>query len=81
VVASLGTDGVDGRSDAAGGVADEQSAARARALGLPPASHFLARSDSQAYLAPLGDLIVTGPTGTNVMDVTVLLAGARPRVL
>jgi hydroxypyruvate reductase len=81
VVASLGTDGIDGRSDAAGGVADDTSAARARELGLPPAAHFLSRSDSNAYLAPLGDLIMTGPTGTNVMDVTVLLAGAPAHIL
>jgi glycerate 2-kinase len=76
VIASLATDGVDGRSDAAGGVADARSAARARELGLAPASAFLASSDSSGFLAPLGDLIVTGPTGTNVMDLTVLLAGS-----
>jgi hydroxypyruvate reductase len=81
VVASLGTDGVDGSSDAAGGVADDTSASRARSMGLPPAADFLGRSDSNGYLAPLGDLIMTGPTGTNVMDVTVLLAGAPGRVL
>ena len=75
VVASLATDGVDGRSEAAGGVADSESAGRARALGLAPAAAFLAASDSNGFLAPLGDLIVTGPTGTNVVDLTVLLAG------
>lgn len=75
VVASLATDGVDGASDAAGGVADRASAARARALGLAPAAAFLAASDSSGFLAPLGDLIDTGPTGTNVVDLIVLLAG------
>ena len=75
VLASLATDGIDGASDAAGGVADRESAARARGLGLAPAAAFLAASDSHAFLAPLGDLIVTGPTGTNVVDLTVLLAG------
>ena len=75
VLASLATDGIDGRSDAAGGVADARSAARARALGLAPAAAFLAASDSSGFLAPLGDLIVTGPTGTNVVDLTVLLSG------
>jgi len=75
VLASLATDGIDGASDAAGGVADGCSAARARALGLPPAAAFLAASDSSGFLAPLGDLIVTGPTGTNVVDLTVLLTG------
>ncbi len=77
VVASLATDGVDGRSDAAGGVADAATRDRARALGLAPAAAFLAASDSRNFLGPLGDLIVTGPTGTNVVDVTVLLAGPR----
>jgi hydroxypyruvate reductase len=75
VLASLATDGIDGASDAAGGVVDGQSAARARALGLAPAAAFLADSDSSGFLAPLGDLIVTGPTGTNVVDLTVLLGG------
>ena len=76
VIASLATDGIDGASDAAGGVADRDSMARAKALGLAPPSAFLAASDSAGFLAPLGDLIVTGPTGTNVVDLTVLLAGA-----
>ena len=74
VVASLATDGIDGNSDAAGGVADDRSLARAAALGLAPASAFLAENDSRSFLGPLGDLIVTGPTGTNVIDLTVLLA-------
>jgi len=74
VVASLATDGIDGNSDAAGGVADDRSLARAAALGLAPASTFLAENDSRSFLGPLGDLIVTGPTGTNVIDLTVLLA-------
>jgi hydroxypyruvate reductase len=82
VVASLATDGIDGMSDAAGGVVDQESAARAAALGLAPAAEFLARSDSRQYLATLGDLIITGPTGTNVVDLVALLAGdaiTRPR--
>jgi glycerate 2-kinase len=74
VVASLATDGIDGNSDAAGGVADDRSLARAAALGLAPPSAFLAENDSRSFLGPLGDLIVTGPTGTNVIDLTVLLA-------
>jgi glycerate 2-kinase len=74
VVASLATDGIDGASEAAGGIADIQSFSRAAELGLAPAAHFLARSDSTSFLAPLEDLIITGPTGTNVMDVTILLA-------
>jgi hydroxypyruvate reductase len=77
VVASLATDGVDGASDAAGGLADRGSLARAEALGLAPPETFLAESDSSGFLAALGDQIITGPTGTNVVDVTILLA-ARP---
>jgi hydroxypyruvate reductase len=76
VVASLATDGIDGHSEAAGGVADGETAGRARALGLAPAAAFLAESDSGGFLAPLGDLILTGPTGTNVMDLTLLLVGS-----
>lgn len=75
LVASLATDGVDGMSDAAGAVADVTSGARARRLGLAPPSAFLAANDSNGFFAALGDLIVTGATGTNVADVTLLLAG------
>jgi len=74
VCASLASDGIDGNSQAAGGVADSHSAARAHALGLAPPAVFLAHSDSHGFLAGLGDLLITGPTGTNVMDLTVLLA-------
>jgi hydroxypyruvate reductase len=75
VVASLATDGIDGASDAAGGVVDQETLRRARALGIAPLASFLHANDSRGFLAPLGDLILTGPTGTNVMDVIVLLAG------
>jgi hydroxypyruvate reductase len=81
VVASLATDGIDGMSDAAGGVADDTSLVRVRTLGLAPPDDFLARNDSRSVLATLGDLIVTGPTGTNVVDIAVLLAAARRRAL
>jgi glycerate 2-kinase len=82
VVAALGTDGVDGMSDAAGAVADDQTTLRARVLGLPPPEAFLADNDSSAFFAALGDLIVTGPTGTNAGDIVVLLSGAHsPRTV
>ena len=75
VIASLATDGIDGNSAAAGGVADDRTLARARELGLAPPSAFLGENDSWSFLGPLGDLIITGPTGTNVMDLTALVAG------
>ena len=78
VVAALATDGIDGASDAAGGVADDRTTLRAAALGLASPAAFLAANDSNGFLGPLGDLIVTGPTGTNVIDVLVLLAGSPP---
>jgi hydroxypyruvate reductase len=81
VVAALATDGIDGRSDAAGGVVDDLTAARGQALGLAPAAAFLARNDTRNYLGPLGDLIVTGPTGTNVVDLVALVAGRPGREL
>ena len=74
VLAALATDGVDGTGPGAGGIADDTSGERARHLGLAPAEWFLDRNDSEAFLAPLGDLIETGPTGTNVGDLVVLLA-------
>jgi len=80
VVAALATDGIDGASESAGGVADRTSVARARALGLAAPAAFLAANDSNGFLAPLGDLIVTGPTGTNVVDLAVLLAAKRAGV-
>ncbi|HEY5907126.1 MAG TPA: MOFRL family protein, partial [Vicinamibacteria bacterium] len=72
--ASLATDGIDGRSEAAGGAVNRGTLRRAEALGLARPEVFLADSDSRAYLGPVGGLIVTGPTGTNVIDLTVLLA-------
>lgn len=72
VILSAGTDGIDGNSPAAGAIADETTIARAHNLGVDPAD-FLARSDSYNFFAELGDLIVTGPTATNVRDLRILL--------
>jgi hydroxypyruvate reductase len=69
---SGGTDGTDGPTDAAGAIADGRTLERARKLGLDAAT-FLARNDSYRFFDALGDLIRTGPTGTNVMDVRLLL--------
>ena len=70
---SAGTDGIDGPTDAAGAVANEQTVARARRLGLDPRS-FLDDNDSYRFFERLGGLVKTGPTGTNVMDLRVLMA-------
>lgn len=70
---SAGTDGVDGPTEAAGGLVDGLSRARAREGGVDVAA-ALARNDSHTALRALGDLVVTGPTGTNVADLRVLLA-------
>jgi glycerate 2-kinase len=75
VLASVGTDGIDGPTDAAGALADSSTLARARALGLD-ADAALRRHDSHPFFRALGDLIVTGPTGTNVGDLQVLLLGS-----
>ncbi len=73
-VLSAGTDGVDGNSSAAGAVADGQTLERAHAAGLNP-GEFFRRSDSYSFFAALGDALVTGPTGNNLRDLRILLAG------
>ncbi len=73
-LASVGTDGVDGPTDAAGAIVDPETALRARALVLDPPAAYLAENDSHAYFDRLGDLVRTGPTGTNVGDIQVVLA-------
>jgi glycerate-2-kinase len=75
VLLAAGTDGVDGPTDAAGACVDGETVARARAAGLDPAA-ALAATDSHSLLAHTGDLIRTGPTGTNVADVVVALRPA-----
>src|SRR5436305_849070 len=72
VLLAAGTDGVDGPTDAAGACVDGETAGRARARGLDPAA-ALARTDSHPLLDAAGDLVRTGPTGTNVADVVVTL--------
>jgi hydroxypyruvate reductase len=69
---SASTDGSDGPTDAAGAFASLELLERAAALGLDPAA-FLAIHDSYHFFAPLGALLKTGPTGTNVCDVQVIL--------
>lgn len=72
LAASVGTDGRDGPTDAAGAWADAGILARAREAGLVPAE-FLRRNDSYRFFERAGGLVVTGPTGTNVMDIRFFL--------
>ena len=72
VLASLSTDGVDGPTDAAGAIVDGKTLERAANKGLNP-EEFLAENNSYNFFSELGDLIFTGPTGTNVNDVSVII--------
>jgi hydroxypyruvate reductase len=72
-VLAAGTDGIDGPTDAAGAFADGTSCERAAALGLSPGDH-LENSDSHPFFRAVGDLVVTGPTGTNVADLAIGIA-------
>jgi len=88
LVMALATDGTDGPTDAAGAVVTGETLARARALGLDPRA-ALEANDSYPFFDALGDLIRTGPTGTNVNDLLFILTaddvrtyedgGASPR--
>lgn len=69
---SAGTDGTDGPTDAAGAFADTSTPERAVRMGLDPDA-FLENSDSYNFFAKLGNLVITGPTRTNVMDVRIVL--------
>ncbi len=70
VVFSAGTDGTDGPTDAAGALADGDTVRRG-----PEAQLFLDANNSYRYFESLGDLVITGPTNTNVMDVRIVLIG------
>jgi len=70
VVLSAGTDGTDGPTDAAGAIADGATLARK-----PDARQYLDNHDSYHYFDSIGDLVKTGPTHTNVMDVRIMLIG------
>jgi glycerate 2-kinase len=76
VILSVGTDGIDGPTDAAGAWIDAATFKRVHDLGLAPA-RALNDNDSYTFLRRTGNLIVTGPTGTNVMDVRVMLIAPR----
>ena len=74
LIFSAGTDGTDGPTDAAGAYADGATLARK-----PDARRYLDQNDSYHYFEALGDLVVTGPTNANVMDVRLILVGASDR--
>jgi glycerate 2-kinase len=69
----LATDGTDGPTDAAGAFADGSTIARATQLGLD-AESYLARNDAYHFFQELGDLLLTGPTNTNVNDLVIILS-------
>jgi hydroxypyruvate reductase len=73
VAASVGTDGIDGPTDAAGAVVDTTTVARARAAGAGAPAQYLAENDSYHFFDAIGDLVRTGPTDTNVGDLQVVL--------
>lgn len=75
-VLAAGTDGIDGPTDAAGAYADGTTIARAAALGIDPGAH-LEKNDAHPFFRALGDLVVTGPTGTNVADLAIGWAWKR----
>lgn len=74
VVLAAGTDGADGPTDAAGAFVDETTLARARGAAVDPRA-ALAANDAYSFFSALGDLVVTGPTGTNLMDLYIGLLG------
>ena len=72
VLLSGGTDGTDGPTDATGAMADNTTVQRAKSLGLDP-NFYLDNNDAYPFFEKLGDLLITGPTHTNVMDVRIIL--------
>jgi glycerate 2-kinase len=72
LVMSAGTDGTDGPTDAAGAFVDGKTVSRGKTMGLDLWS-FLEENDSYSFFQKLGDLLITGPTGTNVMDLRIML--------
>jgi glycerate-2-kinase len=77
-LASAGTDGIDGVSDSAGAIVDGLTIERAKDMGLNPLD-FLRNNDSHNFFTQLKDLIYTGPTGTNVNDVLIVVGLAESK--
>src|SRR2546426_7705627 len=76
VVGSFATDGIEGRTNAAGAVADGSTLTRGLRLRMDP-EEFLRNNDSYRYFSKLKDLVITGPTGTNVNDIAIFAADRR----
>lgn len=76
---SCGTDGVDGPTDAAGAMADESTGRRSEEGGMDSVEAYLQDNDAYTYFQALGDLVITGPTDTNVGDIQVLLLSPGER--
>jgi glycerate 2-kinase len=76
LIMSVGTDGTDGPTDAAGAIADGQTVDRSKRS----AGDALEKNDSYPFFAELGDLVITGSTGTNVMDLHVVLIDSSPHL-
>lgn len=71
--ASIGTDGIDGPTDAAGAIVDPSTFERGRKAGIETPIHYLENNDTYTFFDTIGDLIRTGPTSTNVGDLQVIL--------
>jgi hydroxypyruvate reductase len=78
LLVGFATDGRDGPTDAAGAAVDGTTAARAQRAGLDPGRH-LRDNDAYPLLDAVGDLIRTGPTGTNVADLALILCGPETK--
>ena len=72
VFTSFATDGIDGDSDAAGAIADGYTKSKADRNNLDP-KYYLDNNNSYVFFKNLEDILLTGPTGTNVMDIQVIL--------
>jgi glycerate 2-kinase len=77
VLASIGTDGIDGPTDAAGALVDNTTLERAVSAGAGAPEPFLEDNDAYRFFDQIGDLIRTGPTGTNVGDLQIVLIGRK----
>ena len=78
VLLSAGTDGTDGLTDAAGAIVDGTTFNKAISLGIDPLI-YLKENDSYHFFNKIGDLLITGPTNTNVMDIQIILVGAHSK--